>query len=44
MKTLVAVFFALSCTLIVGCAGTPYDNDPLLKPPQLIESDEEKDA
>lgn len=34
------VLATLLCGLsLAGCAGNPYDNDPLLKPPQLIDPD-----
>lgn len=32
----------LSLAFLGGCAGNPYDDDPLLKPPQLVDVEEEK--
>jgi len=32
----------LSTALLSACAGNPYDDDPLLKPPQLIDTEKEK--
>jgi|GEM_PF-3724351 len=28
--------------LLAACSSTPYDNDPLLQPPQLVEPESKK--
>jgi hypothetical protein len=32
----------LGLSFLGGCAGSPYDDDPLLEPPQLVEVEKEK--
>lgn len=39
MKALIAALSLLWLAALAGCAGNPYDDDPLLEPPQLIDAD-----
>lgn len=32
----------LGLSFLGGCAGSPYDDDPLLEPPQVVEVEKEK--
>ncbi|MGB0865216.1 MAG: hypothetical protein ACPGSC_01830 [Granulosicoccaceae bacterium] len=44
MKSLVLALAFAAVSVIAGCAGNPYDDDPLLKPPQLIDAEKKKPA
>lgn len=32
----------LGLSFLGGCAGNPFDDDPLLEPPQLLDAEKEK--
>ncbi len=41
---LTTALLLLSCSFLASCGSNPYDDDPLLKPPQLIEKEQVKKA
>ncbi len=42
MKATLLVLLGLGFGLLSGCASNVYDDDPLLKPPQVVAVDSEK--